>query len=518
MSIGTTWHRLAAAFLLGGLAVGGLPPIGFWPLMLLALAGLSLLIRREASALRGALTGWCFGFGYFLVGLHWIGNAFSVDPERFAWAAVPAVGFLSAVMAVYAALAVAMTVLVAPPGLARALALPAFWTLSELMRAMLFSGFPWNLVGYAIAGNDNMAQLAALGGVHALGFVTVLSAMLGAEAFVSSGSRRWVLGGAGAGILAATWIYGGARLTGAAVETTATTLRLVQADIPQNLKWRPDQRERILARYVELSAQPPTGVRRPSIILWPETALPVSVDQASAVIAPLRGLVASDGLLMLGVSRLHAETATVPAHPHNSAVAVDSEGRIVAEYDKARLVPFGEFMPLRSYLPLQKLTVGSQDFVPGPGPRRWLLPGMPPVQPLICYEAIFPGDQPPSADQQRPAWLLNLTNDAWFGRSAGPYQHLAMARLRAVERGLPLVRVANGGVSAVTDGYGRIVASLPIDAVGVLDVDLPQSLAVRPLYDHYGDQPVWILVTVVIAAITASQGFSTDRAWQGDDA
>lgn len=512
-----SWRRAGLALSLGVLAVAGLAPLGLWPLMLVALGGLYLLIRVETHAARAALTGWCFGLGYFLAGLHWLGNAFMVDADRLAWAAVPAVVALSALMALYAALATALTVLVAAPGLARAFALPALWTFSELLRATLFGGFPWNLVGYALAGNDALAQVAALGGIHALGFITVLCATLGATALTMRGRWRWVFAVAGIGAIGLTWGHGALRLAAAATGETATMLRLVQADIPQSLKWRPDQREAIIARYLKLSAQPPAGPA-PTIVLWPESALPVALDQAGAFAPRLQAVVPPGGYLVTGAVRYHPDATGGGPHPHNSAVAIDDAGRIAADYDKVRLVPFGEFVPLARHLPIEKMTIGAEDFRPGPGPRGWAIAGLPPVQPLICYEAIFPGDLPPTAAQNRPTWLLNLTNDGWFGRSAGLYQHLAMARMRAVERGLPLVRVANGGVSVVTDGYGRIVASLPIDTVGVLDANLPRPLAARPLYDRYGDRPIWILVIVVIATISTSQAILADRTWKGDGA
>ncbi|MBN9529859.1 MAG: apolipoprotein N-acyltransferase [Alphaproteobacteria bacterium] len=509
------WRQAGVAAALGATATLGLAPIGFWPLTLAAFGGLFLLIRRQERAWRATFVGWCFGFGYFLAGLHWISNAFMTDGGRLAWAAVPAVVALSALMAVYAALAVGLTALVGAPGTVRAVVLAAFWTVSELLRASLFGGFPWNLVGYAIAGNEAMAQLASLGGIHALGFVTVLFATLGAAALTLHGRHRWSLAGVAIVLLAATWGYGIIRLSEAGIGDASTVLRLVQADIPQARKWRVDEREAIIERYIDLSNQPPAG-QAPTVILWPESALPVAIDQAGPFAERLRTVVPSDGYLVTGAVRYHPDVQGGPPHPHNSAVAIDGSGRIAADYDKVRLVPFGEFVPFGRYLPIEKMTAGREDFRPGPGPRSWSLPGLPPAQPLICYEAVFPGDQPPATAERRPAWLLNLTNDAWFGASSGPYQHFAMARLRAIERGLPLVRVANGGISAVTDAYGRTVAALPLDAVGILDVALPRPMATKTTYERHGDRPLWILIGIVVAAITLLQSVFPDRFWTSD--
>jgi apolipoprotein N-acyltransferase len=262
-------------------------------------------------------------------------------------------------------------------------------------------------------------------------------------------------------------------------------LRLVQGDIAQTLKWQPEQRARWFRRYLELSARPADHIKA---IIWPESATPYPLDREPEARRLIARVVPPGGLLLTGSARFDLESK--PPRAWNSLFALDDTGRILAVYDKHELVPFGEFLPFRTVLGrlgLEKLTQGSIDFQPGPGRVTLTLPGLPPFSPLICYEAIFPGRVvDPHA---RPDWLLNVTNDAWFGRSSGPYQHLAMARFRAIEEGLPLVRAANTGISVVVDPYGRVQARLDLDVTGVLDAALPAPLP-EPPFARLGLWPV----------------------------
>jgi apolipoprotein N-acyltransferase len=248
-------------------------------------------------------------------------------------------------------------------------------------------------------------------------------------------------------------------------------LRLVQGNVAQQEKWRPEGRARVFQRHLALSAQggPVTHV------IWPESAAPYALDQDPAARQMIAEVVPPGGLLLTGGERF--DLSREPPLAWNTLFVIDHGGALVARYDKRDLVPFGEFLPLRAVLSrigLEKLTHGTIDFQPGPGRQTITLPGLPPVSPLICYEAIFPGNVvDPDA---RPDWLLNITNDAWFGRSTGPYQHLAMARMRAIEEGLPLVRSANTGISAVVDPWGRIQTELGLGETGVLDATLPRPL------------------------------------------
>jgi apolipoprotein N-acyltransferase len=270
-------------------------------------------------------------------------------------------------------------------------------------------------------------------------------------------------------------------------------LRLVQPDIPQSLKWDPALRERHFQRTLELTRAP--GFSGRTHIIWPETATPFAMAGDAARRLAIASAVPSGGLLITGAPRVEVEPGR-PIRVWNSLHAIDGGGAIVATYDKFHLVPFGEYVPFRRILGFINLIPGAVDFTAGPGPRTLAPPGLPRLSPLICYEAIFPAHVLDSAD--RPGWLLNLTNDAWFGLSSGPYQHFAAARFRAVEEGLPLVRAANNGISAIVDAYGRVVVELGLGRSGVLDGDLPRALPRTP-YARFGDAIVLAIGLVLLA-------------------
>ncbi|MGH6719912.1 MAG: apolipoprotein N-acyltransferase, partial [Alphaproteobacteria bacterium] len=275
------------------------------------------------------------------------------------------------------------------------------------------------------------------------------------------------------------------------------SLRIEQGNVAQHHPWRSELRQAHLARYGALSQNAPGP--RPRLLIWPESAVPYFLDEEPGLRATLGALVAPGGAFVSGVVRRRVDDGTLGA-VWNSVMAVDDAGEVIAGYDKAHLVPFGEFMPLRALIPFRKLTEGSLDFSAGPGRVTWRLPGVPAVSPLVCYEAIFPGavTRPDDRADDRPEWLLNVTNDAWFGASAGPYQHLAAARLRAVEEGLPLVRAANTGISVVTDPYGRVVAGLGLGEDGVIDAVLPAALAAPTLYARAGDLVLLPLAVAIL--------------------
>jgi apolipoprotein N-acyltransferase len=487
-----------SAFGLGALVALALPPLSFWP-CLLGFAGLLHLLRRTERPLAAALLGWCFGCGHFLLGLYWIAIAFFTDAERFGLLAVPAVVLLCAYLAFYPALAswaVALRRWRSPS--AAALALASAWTLAEMLRGTLFSGFPWNLIGYAFAGSDAISQFAALTGIWGLSLLAVLVGALPAALLEPGRRARWRPAAAAGLILALLWLGGALRLAGAgAPPATGATLRLVQGNVAQHHKWQPELRARWLQRHLDLSAQPPDDIR---YVIWPESATPYQLEQDLEARRLIALVVPEGGLLLTGGERF--DLASEPPRAWNSLFVLDRSGAIVARYDKRDLVPFGEFLPLRDVLGrlgLQNLTRGSFDFASGPGRQTIALPGLPPFSPLICYEAIFPGGV---VDRSaHPAWLLNVTNDAWFGRSSGPYQHLTMARFRAIEEGLPLVRSANTGISAVVDPWGRLTASLGLGATGTLDAALPQPLPAPPPFARLR---LWPLVGMVgLAGIVA---------------
>ncbi len=494
------WRRHGTAALCGALASAALPPLHLIPLLIPAFTGLLWLLdgavrRREAAAL-----GWSFGFGHMLTGLYWIGIAFLVDADRFGPVMPFAVLGLSAGLALFPALAVVAAAWPGWRGPARVALLAAAWLAAEMLRAWVLTGFPWNLIGTVWSFAPTMLQLSALTGVWGLSAMTVFAA--GAPA---------VLTGPGAGrgraafvtlallLPALVWGGGALRLAMAPALGAATVdgvmLRLVQPSIDQALKWVPELRRGHIENQMRLSSGP--AARPVSHVIWAETAVPFLLDDAPELRNQLAGIVPRGGLLIAGAPRMDGSGAR--RRLWNSLHGLDETGAVVGTYDKHHLVPFGEYTPLRAvlgWLGLAKLTVGAQGFRAGPGLVTLDLPGLPPFSPLICYEAIFPGRV--VAEGARPQWLLNLTNDAWFGISSGPYQHFAGARIRAVEEGLPLVRVANSGISAVVDPYGRLLGRLRLTQVGVLDSRLPQPAKGVTLYARYGDR-MGLFVFVILA-------------------
>jgi apolipoprotein N-acyltransferase len=350
----------------------------------------------------------------------------------------------------------------------------------------------------AWAGSDAMIQSAALWGVWGLSLVTVYAAAApallvggGQQLRLSRFAPAWIA----ALLLGLLWAWGLARLDGAGDGAGAgVRLRLVQPDIPQTLKWQPGMGEQHIAKAVRLSLAP--GFERVTAVIWPETTVPFALDRNPWLGPALARAAPEGGLLLTGIPRVTPPGVT-PVEFWNSMVALDRSGVVRGTYDKFHLVPLGEYVPIRGIPGVSRLAPSESDFSAGPGPRTLDLPGLPPVSPLICYEVIFPGEVVES--RHRPAWLLNLTNDAWFGLSAGPYQHFASARMRAVEEGLPLVRAANNGISGVVDGYGRVIARLGLGEEGVLDVSLPAALP-PTAYARFGDAVAFALALALSLA------------------
>ncbi len=493
------WRRAVVALLLGALATLALPPFHIVPVLIPAFTGLLWMIGASRNHWSAAAVGWWFGFGHFLAGLYWVAIAFSVAGVAL-WAAPVAVHALAGVAALYPAVVAALTQLGGAEGVRGVVVFALLWTVGEWARGVLvMGGFPWNLIGYGWAFSEAMIQFAALTGVLGLSLITVLAAAMPAALATATGAapaRRapaWRGLAIVALVLAAIWAGGALRLAGASSDQVAgVRLRIVQANIAQHHKWREDLRADHLARHLELSASPaPVPI---SHLIWPETASPYVLQRDPQALAALAAAAPAGGLLITGAIRTTPPDGT-PFRIWNSLHAIDAGGAIRGTYDKFHLVPFGEYVPLRAVLAVAKLTVGEVDFSRGPGPRTLHLDGLPGVSPLICYEAIFGGRVADTDD--RPGWLLNVTNDAWYGTSTGPYQHMAQARLRTVEEGLPLVRAANTGISAVVDAYGRVIARLGLGEAGVLDAPLPTALSGRTLYNRYGDLPLGLVIVAL---------------------
>ncbi|MBT4931970.1 MAG: apolipoprotein N-acyltransferase [Rhodospirillaceae bacterium] len=498
------WRRWALTFLLGVLAAGAMAPLHGVFLLVPGLSGLLWLVFSKGTARAAFGVGWWFGFGHFSAGLYWVANALLTYPDRFGWMAPFAVFGLAAVLALFPACVTVLTRLSARrcSGIGRVLVFAALWTTFEWLRSWVFTGFPWNLIGSVWAFSDPMIQLSALAGVYGLGLLTVIVAAMPA---LLAGGDEWAVKGSplrpltlAVLALVVVWAGGAVRLSGATADRVPDVrLRLVQPNIDQKLKWDRQYRSSHFNDQLAMSVAPPSpGVEQPTHVIWAETATTFFISKDGNVRKALAGATPKGGLLMTGAPRTSSQSEPV-YRVWNSFQVIDEEARIVGTYDKSHMVPFGEYMPFRKVLNLAKITDGATDFSPGPGPKTLRLKGLPPVSPLICYEVIFPGEVVDQRD--RPEWLLNLTNDGWYGVSSGPYQHFAAARFRAAEQGLPLVRVANTGISGVVDGYGRVIAKLGLSEQGVLDSALPSALG-PTLYGRLGDWIVILLVLLVSGA------------------
>ena len=490
------------AIALGVLATAALPPIHMVFLLVPAFAGWLWMLAGTKNARAAFFLGWWFGLGHFASGLYWIAGALLVQPEKFAWLIPFSIIGLAGGFAVFPAVVAAVVRRVGVGGIGGVLVLATAWTLAEWVRSWIFTGFPWNLIGTVWTFSDAMIQPAAVFGTFGLGLMTVGVAAMPAVLGETGVARRRATAaiGCAAAILLAAWGFGEARLAGAvSAEVPNIRLRLVQPNIPQKIKWSRELRDKHLALQVALSRTESDGDKAPTHVIWAETAATFFLANDTERRNFLAKAVPPGGLVITGAPRRNPP-GEKPFRVWNSLLALDGSGQIVGSFDKFHLVPFGEYVPFRPLLTIPKITDGRRDFSPGAGPVTLALPGLPPVSPLICYEIIFPGQV--ARSDERPEWILNLTNDAWYGVSSGPYQHLAATRMRSVEEGLPVVRVANTGISAVIDSYGRTTARLGLEQSGVLDAPLP--VAIDPtLYSRYGNLAPLILGTLILAGAFA---------------
>lgn len=489
------WRRPALLALLGALATPALPPLGILIVLLPSLAGLIWCLDGARSWRAAFAAGWWWGWGWYGVGFYWIGNAMLVDPERFGWMIPFATLGLGAVQAVFLGGATLAAYGLRVPGVWRVVALAGTWTVMEWVRSWFLTGFPWNPLGSVWDAVPALLQLASVFGVYGLcAFTILVFGLVAVLADFRARDRQVGIVLAVAALVAVASAYGAWRLSHHPTrEVAGVRLRLVQASIAQRHMWREDLREAQLLEQIELSRGP--GFDTVTHMVWPETAAPFFLDQDPKHRALATMAIPYGGLLLTGAPRV-TPPGDEPFHLWNSLMAIDGAGRVLGTFDKVHLVPFGEYVPLRAFLPLPKMTAGGTDFSPGDGLKTLDLPGLPSVGPFICYEAVFPGAVV-GRDQPRPAWLLTVTNDAWFGRSAGPHQHLAAGRMRAVEEGLPLVRSANSGISAIIDPLGREIARLGINQRGVLDGPLPQPVDATP-YARLGNKIPLLLAVMLI--------------------
>jgi len=476
-------RTLALAALLGALAALGQAPVGAWPVTLLALAPVYAIFGRLQGWRRAAWLGLAVGTGYFMLSLGWIVEPFLVDAARHGWMAPFALVFLSAGLALFWAAGFA---------LARAAGgrVPAWiggLVLAEAGRTYLLTGFPWAQLGHVWIGTPFLHWSSWAG---SLGLTALTLAGAATVWHLLAGKRLT----AAVTVAAFALLYASAialRPPAAATEGRPV-IRLVQPNAPPHEKWRADRIQHFFTRQLSFSRAAGERGRSPDLIVWPETAIPWALNEAGPALE-LISEAAGDSPVVLGLRRIEG------VNYYNSLIAIGSGGRVGAVYDKHHLVPFGEYIPFGNQL--GRFGIGGlatregYGYSSGPGARLIDLEGLGRALPLICYEGVFPQDV--AAAPERPDFMLLITNDAWFGRVSGPYQHLAQARLRSAEQGVPMIRVANTGISAVIDPAGRVTAHLPLGQAGWRDAALPPPLP-PTIYARTGDMPMLVAALILL--------------------
>ena len=498
-------RRLAIAAGLGAAGALAFEPFRAFPLLLLAYGALVLLLDGASTSDRrwrdAALTGWAFGFGFFLVGHYWIGYAFLVDPEAHAWQMPFAMVLLPAGLALFFAAAAAVCMIAWRPGMQRVFMFALAFMIAEWLRGHIFTGFPWNLPGYGWVASTALLQSTSVLGVYGLSLLTLL---FGASfALLANRGRAWWLNAAMTLLFVALWTGGEMRLRAATDATVeGVRLRLVQPSTPQPEKYAPENQLRNWRRLIDLSSLPTP--EQPTHIIWPEAAPPFLLEGIPEVAADIANLTGDSRVLMTGQVRVAQENGRRDSY--NSFAIFGPHGKLIGTYDKFHLVPFGEYVPGGPLLRAIGVTeiAASTGFSSGPGPKTMMVPGAPPAGPLICYEVIFPGEV---TAEPRPGWLVNVTDDSWFGPDTGPMQHLLIARVRAIEEGLPIVRAANSGISAVIDAHGRVRASLALGLRDVVDAGLPVALSPTP-FVRYANV---ILMTLLLMCMAAAVWLPSSR-------
>ncbi|MEA3028572.1 MAG: apolipoprotein N-acyltransferase, partial [Alphaproteobacteria bacterium] len=445
----------------------------------------------------------------FLAGLYWVGYAFLVDAKTFGWLLPFAVIALPAGMACYTGFGLALARILWTRGPTRIIALAVALTAAEWLRGHLFSGFPWNVYGYALTGPLVLAQSAALIGIWGLTFVAV--AVFATPAVLTDERadtrRRWLPQALGAVLLVALAGYCAIRLSRTPTAfVEGVRLRIMQPNLQQDQKFNYSAKQKVMSQYLELSDRSTgpqsAGVRDVTHLIWPESAFPFVLTREPDALAQIAALLPPGTVLITGAVRVpELPPGQKIERAYNSIYVIDHDGSILSVYDKLHLVPFGEYLPFQDFLEklgLMQLTKLPGGFIAGERRRAMDVPRAPRMLPFLCYEIIFPGEVKPEGE--RPGWLLNLTNDGWFGISSGPYQHLQQARVRTIEQGLPLVRAANTGISAVIDPLGRVIKSLPLGTEAVMDAALPRHID-APLYARTGDGGVALVIGAALLMV-----------------
>jgi len=510
-------RRALLAILAGALGALALPPFGFFAALFISFTLLVWLMDGSAGHPDGSFVGrlwssffigWLFGFGYFVAGLWWLGNALLLEADEFAWALPLAILGLPACLAIFYGVATMLARILWSDGIGRIAMLAASFGVVEWLRGFVATGFPWNAIGYGAMPIPIMMQSAHIIGLYGVSALAVF--VFSAPALV--GTRK----GAGLGLSLALTLFAAHLGYGAYClmqpdpppMTDGKVIRLVQPVIDQSQKLEDGDRVAVFEEHLKLTALPPKpGEKRPDVIIWPETAVPFILTQNQDALARIADVLQDGQVLITGAVREEEAGVGAPPRYYNSVYVIDDNGQIIGASDKVHLTPFGEYVPYESVL--RRFGIDNLISLPGgftaASSRSLLtLPAGLTLYPLICYEIIFPDEMTP--DLLKADAILNITNDAWFGVSPGPFQHFLQARIRAVENGIPLIRDANNGISAFVDARGRVVSGIDFNQKGVID-----STLTRPNVSEWNGNSrivhyLFILATLFAIAVISRLG------------
>ncbi len=503
LSTGALKRRFLISFMAGALCVPAMPPYGWWIMLGLGLPVLFALLVTTRNLKTAFADAWFFAFGYFGFGLSWVGNALLVEGNPYVWVWPLAVAGLPALLALFYGV---FGVAVKHFARGHAGAWCAFvggLSFTEWLRGHLFTGFPWNLYGYAWNDSLALAQSVSLFGSYGLTALTILLAALPALWWLRIGAprSRLIVTSATIGVFLVLFLWGHARLASHPLAfRNDVALKIVQPNIAQADKWNGDKAAENFRTLMALTQPDDATVNTPTVIIWPETAVVERAINHPDTLQLMRDtLQRYPRAAYLSTGILRSDTAADgAARYYNSLVTYDRQMNAITVYNKSHLVPFGEYMPYRQYIPLTALS-GFEGFEAGAGPETQSIDNLLKISPQVCYEVIFPGASV-NGNEAPPDLIINVTNDGWYGDSAGPRQHLAMGRFRAIEEAVPLARSANTGISGVFDAYGRLVSHIKLNEAGALNMALPQRG--RSLYPIFGDLPFIFFVISILLFMT----------------
>lgn len=502
------------SFILGTLFTFCFTPYYITWLGFISLTGFLLILDKAKNNRKALLYGFMFGFGHHTTGLYWISNSLLVEPDKFAWLIPFAMSAIPAYLSIYIAIISWLTKKLEYKGIAKIFFFSGMWVMAEVIRGHAFTGFPWNLSGYIFLANNELSQFGSVIGFYGMSllaillfsspysiFDSLLRAYKGEIQYYKAGYCVFFLLPISTIFIGISY-WGYERISENKGKEENVNIRLVQPNISQRDKYDPLRLGEHMYNYYSLTLEESKLDNfTPDLIIWPEAATPYQLSNESIMLNELKDIIPYSSYLMLGSVRIEQDKENKTRKFYNSIEFVNSDGKLEEQYyDKHHLVPFGEYVPLRKYLPgVESISHSSGDFSTGDGPQTLKLGKAPAFSPSICYEIIFPGKVTNKTGKESAKWILNLTNDGWFGISKGPHQHLDITRARAIEEGIPVVRVANTGISAVIDSLGQVLDRIELNKRGVIDSKLPSALHFQTIFSKLG-----IMISILLAGLFIS--------------